>query len=999
MEGLASQTSPPTRSKPLRTQSNTGHPGSIKSASPNTPKRILLPVSRLPHYTPSVSSAVIAQVLANYNQDASTQSPRHKHGVSKLTRSSRTPTVSASGIDILANIPSASSAGATSNQGSRAKSGSISPSSSIRRGLCASEQTGRPSWVQEHLGNFEIIQDCEELCGFQLYAVEKWVVQRTKLLTTIVVYTGDEKDKIWVTVLRPSEDSLDELNIAVQKLRQDGARPKETAKGIIMTTFLPNFRPDLTIVQIPGGNFRAIQNQFYANIDLLRMGCTGRSALTLDEPYESTKEKFIQIYHFPEYIAQHPNLSTSTKTGPNTPITPTPSSSLHGTNSLLSASGSGIKSGKSSRFSHNEGPPVFQATVLNFVKLVQSALSLFGLFDVAEEERDGLLCDVTVDGIRKCIQTISSLVDIVPTERVLDPSAVAAIFSLVISVRNKLHALGFSHRADSKHHSHSSSTTSLSSTTRHRTITPYLTYDLIKRINRVYSEKNRSPEPYKVHRVIKHKIDDSIALASNISESLASNISGGLRSSASALGLRSGGTVFDNPSLGVEHAAALGSLETPTTDLEAFSRMVLASHGGSSFSKEGSGGAVDSLRYVWSGRKNAGIREKERQERGRELVEEQRERLRERDRDREGTAKGKEREDRVKSEGEDGSTSFGVPGLLWKGTGKLIGNSIAELRMSRQRKNTDIQSDPESITGTQQPSHNRHANLPSLMITDASQPDVPSTLPSPKDFVFPPISGLPSPALAPLTAPPSSSQVNFQFDTTSRGNARDPFQLRPHSAHDGPLSSASYAKNWADEISSGIRKARRRRNLTDEYDDGKEDEDLWDDDMYLYDETGVRDGAAEDAYELEWWTLIETTKRTNKTLEQRVFELELAYSTIDERAQQLHLSTRYTRGRIEDLTQSAMGLDYRMNELQRGTKRLDLTLHGYHKRTKASMISADAVGANALLKIDDDEATGNGREAGVDQEHKDAGSPARSTSADNETPAQLRHRHPNVARE
>lgn len=51
-----------------------------------------------------------------------------------------------------------------------------------------------------------------------------------------------------------------------------------------MATFLPNFRPDLTLVQIPGGNFRLVQERFYSNIDLLRMGCTGRSALTLDEP-------------------------------------------------------------------------------------------------------------------------------------------------------------------------------------------------------------------------------------------------------------------------------------------------------------------------------------------------------------------------------------------------------------------------------------------------------------------------------------------------------------------------------------------------------------------------------------------------------------------------------------------------------------------------------------------------------------------------------------------
>lgn len=50
-----------------------------------------------------------------------------------------------------------------------------------------------------------------------------------------------------------------------------------------MVTSLPNFRSDLNIVPIPG-DFLSIQERLYVNINLLRMGCSGRSALTLDEP-------------------------------------------------------------------------------------------------------------------------------------------------------------------------------------------------------------------------------------------------------------------------------------------------------------------------------------------------------------------------------------------------------------------------------------------------------------------------------------------------------------------------------------------------------------------------------------------------------------------------------------------------------------------------------------------------------------------------------------------
>lgn len=51
-----------------------------------------------------------------------------------------------------------------------------------------------------------------------------------------------------------------------------------------MVTSLANFRSDFTIVQIPGGNFLKTREQLYTNINVLRMGCSGRSALTLQEP-------------------------------------------------------------------------------------------------------------------------------------------------------------------------------------------------------------------------------------------------------------------------------------------------------------------------------------------------------------------------------------------------------------------------------------------------------------------------------------------------------------------------------------------------------------------------------------------------------------------------------------------------------------------------------------------------------------------------------------------
>lgn len=48
---------------------------------------------------------------------------------------------------------------------------------------------------------------------------------------------------------------------------------------------------------------------------------------------------------------------------------------------------------------------LFNATVLGLVKAIQSSLAIFGMFDL-NYERNGLLCDVTVDGIQTWITEI-----------------------------------------------------------------------------------------------------------------------------------------------------------------------------------------------------------------------------------------------------------------------------------------------------------------------------------------------------------------------------------------------------------------------------------------------------------------------------------------------------------------------------------------------------------------------------------------------------------------
>ncbi len=57
-----------------------------------------------------------------------------------------------------------------------------------------------------------------------------------------------------------------------------------------MVTSLANFRSDYTIVPIPSGFFLGARDQLYTNINILRMGCSGRMALTLEEPRQAHPE-------------------------------------------------------------------------------------------------------------------------------------------------------------------------------------------------------------------------------------------------------------------------------------------------------------------------------------------------------------------------------------------------------------------------------------------------------------------------------------------------------------------------------------------------------------------------------------------------------------------------------------------------------------------------------------------------------------------------------------
>ncbi len=138
------------------------------------------------------------------------------------------------------------------------------------------------------------------LRGFQLYAVEKWLVDRSRPLTLLTVYTGLYDHLLPVAAYTPLDPaSWDNIT---SFLKRDGARQRPTEHGSIMVTSLAHFRSDYTIVHIPDGDFPVARDHLYANINLLRMNCSGRSALTLEEP------RYMRLYALPLFT----NIPTAT---------------------------------------------------------------------------------------------------------------------------------------------------------------------------------------------------------------------------------------------------------------------------------------------------------------------------------------------------------------------------------------------------------------------------------------------------------------------------------------------------------------------------------------------------------------------------------------------------------------------------------------------------------------------------------------------------------------
>lgn len=229
-----------------------------------------------------------------------------------------------------------------------------------------------------------VIERRRILPGYELYLVEQWACSRQSPALVIATFTGDPKHSVVVGTIEVPEEEKDwseRLRVYFRAIQQH-ARPKETELGHLYITNLSSFPSALTVIPVPDGDIKKHRQVFIVNEDLKRLGCSGRSGLTVAGPSPATQAKFLQLYKISDRIP-------------------------------------------------------FSQAVLELIKLCQVALVVFGKLDQAYI--DGLLCDLTETAINNWwIEIGSEYFNIEPADGILGPTTVAALLGTLMGARNRL---------------------------------------------------------------------------------------------------------------------------------------------------------------------------------------------------------------------------------------------------------------------------------------------------------------------------------------------------------------------------------------------------------------------------------------------------------------------------------------------------------------------------------------------------------------------------------
>lgn len=142
------------------------------------------------------------------------------------------------------------------------------------------------------------------------------------------------------------------------------------------------------------------------------------SSLTCDVHSETTKDRFLNMYHLPDTSAHTHSIgkskskskSRSHSNSMTLSVSQTQSLALSQTTSPTDMTSVVVAVSRGKTQTRAKDRTLFNATVLELVRLIQAALAISGMFPMPAVgglgggvEMDGLLCDVTVVGIEKWV--------------------------------------------------------------------------------------------------------------------------------------------------------------------------------------------------------------------------------------------------------------------------------------------------------------------------------------------------------------------------------------------------------------------------------------------------------------------------------------------------------------------------------------------------------------------------------------------------------------------
>ncbi|KAK9487442.1 hypothetical protein V1527DRAFT_322245 [Lipomyces starkeyi] len=241
----------------------------------------------------------------------------------------------------------------------------------------------------QYVDCFDDMPKTTTVTGYEVYIIEQWACARC-YSSSIISYTGNPEHVVSlgsITVPKNRDLWSKRLRAYVEDLSKMNARPKSCGKlGTLFVTNLSSFQSGLTLINVPDGNASKHINDFIVNENLRRMGCGGRSGITLNKPADASRDKFYQIYRLSDHVP-------------------------------------------------------FENAVINIVKLVQVSLYYFGLF--RRYDINGLLCDLTERAINAWWHDIGMPhYHVDPVDKVLGPTTIAAILGMVVGCRHRLNAAG-----------------------------------------------------------------------------------------------------------------------------------------------------------------------------------------------------------------------------------------------------------------------------------------------------------------------------------------------------------------------------------------------------------------------------------------------------------------------------------------------------------------------------------------------------------------------------